>query len=419
MRRYWAELLLLVLASGVLIIFFYTSRIYENVEEFSEETIPEMKFGLPVDSFFIVEGKIKPNQNLGDLLTGFGVSMASIDQLARNSAEVFDVRKIRSGNNFYIFQSRDSAKTARYLVYESNRIDYVIFSLTDSLNSFTGQREVEIENKSAWGVIQSSLWNTMVNNNLNPVLAIELSEIFAWTIDFFGIQKGDRFRVLYEEQFVDGVSVGIGPIQAVEFEHMNKTFTAFRFYQDDRFEYFDADGQSLRKAFLKAPLNYSRISSHFSHGRMHPILKIRRPHHGVDYAAPVGTPVVSIGDGLVQDRGYQAGGAGNFVRIKHNAVYTTVYMHLRNFGQGITPGARVKQGQVIGYVGSTGLSTGPHLDFRVYKNGSPIDPLRMEAPPSEPVKHENFEGFKTIRDSLQQRLWQIDWDAHLTALNQH
>ena len=415
MRKFWAEFILAAIVLVVLVVFFRNNKVYESFDDLIEEPVPEMKFGLPVDSFFIVEGKIKTNQNLGDLLTGFGISMASIDQLARNSVEVFDVRKIRSGNNFYIFQSRDSARTARYLVYENNRIDYVIFSLTDSLNSFTGQREVEIEQKTAWGVITSSLWNTMVQNNLSPVLAIELSEIFAWTIDFFGLQKGDRFRLLYEEQFVDGVSVGIGQIHAVEFEHANKAYGAYRFFQDEHFEYFDADGQSLRKAFLKAPLKYARISSHFSHGRMHPVLKIRRPHHGVDYAAPVGTPVVSIGDGLVQERVYQGGGAGNFVRIKHNAVYTTVYMHLRGFGQGVTKGSRVLQGQVIGYVGSTGLSTGPHLDFRVFKNGSPIDPLRMEAPPSEPVKSENLADFTSIRDSLMLNLKLIDWDRHLTV----
>lgn len=417
MKKFWAEFILAALVIAVLVVFFRNNIVYESFEELVDEPLPEMKFGLPIDSFFIVEGKIKPNQNLGDLLTGFGVSMAQIDQLARNSLEVFDVRRIRSGNNFYIFQSRDSAKTARYLVYENNRIDYVIFSLTDSLNSFTGKRDVEVESKTAWGVITSSLWNTMVHNNLSPVLAIELSEIFAWSIDFFGLQKGDRFRVLYEEQFVDGFSVGIGPIHAVEFEHANKTFSAYRFFQDDRFEYFDADGQSLRKAFLKAPLKYAaRISSHFSHGRMHPILKIRRPHHGVDYAAPAGTEVLTIGDGIVQERGYQAGGAGNFLRIKHNAVYTTVYMHLRGFGPGVNKGSRVQQGQVIGYVGSTGLSTGPHLDFRVYKNGSPIDPLRMESPPSEPIKSENILSFNSIRDSLMQDLKHIDWERHLTVL---
>ncbi|MFZ5430102.1 MAG: peptidoglycan DD-metalloendopeptidase family protein [Bacteroidota bacterium] len=419
MRKYWAEIILFLAVLGVLSLYYLNNRIYDDFEEITEAPLPELRFGLPVDSFHVVEGKIKPNQNLGDLLTGFGVSMADVDKLARNSAEVFDVRRIRSGNNFYIFQSLDSARTARFLVYENNRIDYVIFSLTDSLNSFTGQREVEVVQKTAWGVINSSLWNALVQNGLSPILAVELSEIFAWTIDFFGIQKGDRFRVMYEEQFVDGVSVGVGPVHAVEFEHMNKVYSAYRFYQDDRFEYFDREGQSLRKAFLKSPLKYAaRVSSHFSHGRMHPILKIRRPHHGVDYAAPAGTPVLTIGDGIVQERGYQAGGAGNFVRIKHNSVYTTVYMHLRGFGPGVNKGSRVTQGQVIGYVGSTGLSTGPHLDFRVYMNGSPIDPLRMEAPPSEPVKPDNFVGFAALRDSLSRDLQLIMWDGHLTSAEQ-
>jgi murein DD-endopeptidase MepM/ murein hydrolase activator NlpD len=412
MRKFWAEIVLLLCVSGVLVLFFLNKGTYPEFDELEEEPLPELRFGLPVDSFFIVEGKIRPNQNLGDLLTSYGISMANIDKLARNSSGVFDVRRIRSGNNYYIFQSMDSVRTARYLVYENNKIDYVIFSLTDSLNSFTGQHSIDIVQKTAWGVIQSSLWNSMVQNNLNPVLAIELSKLFAWSIDFFGIQKGDRFRVLYEEQYVNGASVGIGPIHAVEFEHMKKIYSAFRFYQDEHYEYFDEKGGNLRKAFLKAPLEFAaRITSRFSHGRMHPILKITRPHHGVDYAAPVGTPVITIGDGIVQDRGFQSGGAGNFVRIKHNAVYTTVYMHLSRFGPGIVKGGRVKQGDVIGYVGSTGLSTGPHLDFRVYQNGSPIDPLRMEAPPADSLKSENLQQYMVLRDSLQRLLRAVDWDT--------
>lgn len=377
--------------------------------EEAEVAQPQLFFGFPVDSFNIVEGQVKPNQNLGSLLATFGVSMAKIDKLARNSADVFDVRKIRSGNNYYILQGRDSLSTAQYLVYENNKVDYYVFDLKDSLNCLSGQKEVTIVPKSGWGTIESSLWNAMVNNDLSPMLAIEMSEIFAWSIDFFGIQKGDRFRLYYEEKLVDSVSVGVGPIHAVEFEHMNKVYYAYRFDQDDKPDYFDNTGQSLKKAFLKAPLNYSRISSHFSNSRFHPVLKINRPHHGVDYSAPSGTPVVSIGDGVVVTRSYQAGGAGNYVRIKHNSVYSTAYMHLKGFGPGITQGARVRQGQVIGYVGSTGLSTGPHLDFRVYKNGTPINPLRMESPPAEPVKPEYMPAFNQKRDSLNQFLFSIDW----------
>jgi murein DD-endopeptidase MepM/ murein hydrolase activator NlpD len=417
MKKYWAEVLLLVISLIILVYYFQSATVPADIDEIEEIAGPELRFGLPVDSFYIVEGKIKPNQNLGDLLTGAGVSMVTIDKLARNAVDVFDVRKMRSGHNYYIFQSRDSSRLARYMVYENNKIDYVIFSLTDSLNTFSGQREVDVVQKSAWGVVYSSLWNTMVNNNLNPVLALELSKIFQWTIDFFGIQKGDRFRVLYDEQFVDDVSVGIGPIHAVQFDHNGKEFFAFRFYQDERFDYFDEIGQSLRKAFLKAPLDFYRISSHFSNSRLHPVLKIRRPHHGVDYAAPVGTPVMSIGDGLVEERAYQAGGAGNYVRIKHNSVYTTVYMHLKGFGPGIAKGVRVSQGQVIGYVGSTGLSTGPHLDFRVFMNGSPVDPLRIESPPIEPVNPDSFPLYVTLRDSIMQKLQSVNWELELTSLD--
>lgn len=410
MRKFRSEIIFILVSVGSLIGILYYSGIIGPKPEIAEEIpLPELRFGLPVDSFQVVEGKVKPNQNLGDILTSFGVDMVRIDQLARNSQEVFDVRKIRSGQTFYIFQSRDSLSKACYLVYERNPIDYVVFNLIDSLHTQLGQKEVHIQHKTASGTIHSSLWNTMTDNQLSPMLAIELSEIFAWTIDFFGLQKGDRFRVMYEEQFVDSLSIGIGPIHAVQFDHAGKAHYAIRFFQDERFDYFDELGQSLRKAFLKAPLQFSRISSHFSGSRLHPVLKIRRPHYGVDYAAPRGTPVVSIGDGTVVEKAYQGGGGGNYVKIKHNSVYTTVYMHLAGFGKEIAAGSRVKQGQVIGFVGSTGLSTGPHLDFRVFKNGTPVDPLKVEAPPVDPVKDENLASYTPLKDSLLVRLQEIEW----------
>ncbi len=382
------------------------------LEPVSEAVIPEMRFGFPVDSFHIVEGVVKPNQNLGDILTGFGLNMSTIDQLAQNCEGIFDVRKIRTGQHFFLFQSPDSTREARYLVYENNRIEYVIFDLSDSLSISLGRKKVHVEQRAASGRIESSLWNTMTSNNLNPVLAVEMSEIYAWTIDFFGIQKGDRFRLLYEEQFVDTVSIGVGPIYAAEFEHMEKSYYAFRFSQDEGVDYFDDRGENLRKAFLKAPLKFTRISSHFSGSRLHPVLKIRRPHYGVDYAAPRGTPVVSIGEGTVIERGYKGGG-GNTIKIKHNTVYTTLYLHLSGFAKGIAPGSRVRQGEVIGYVGSTGLSTGPHLDFRVYKNGTPIDPLKLDVPPGEPVKAKFKPEFTNNKDSLTALLYKINWNGHL------
>lgn len=242
----------------------------------------------------------------------------------------------------------------------------------------------------------------MVGNNLPVELALELSDIYAWTIDFFGLQQGDSIRVYYEEQYVDSTRIGIGQIYAADFYHARRWQGAYWFDASDYGEtaqplrgYFDAAGNSLRKAFLKAPLNYKRISSHFTYARKHPVYKVVRPHTGVDYAAPMGTPVVSIGDGVVIEKGYKGSG-GNTVKIRHNATYTTAYLHLSKYASDIAVGKAVQQGQVIGYVGSTGASTGPHLDFRVWKGGTPIDPLKMESPPVEPIP----EAYKARFDSV-------------------
>jgi murein DD-endopeptidase MepM/ murein hydrolase activator NlpD len=393
----------------------------KSSEQFETDTLmpplpPVLRYGLPVDSFLIADGTVRPNQHLSHILNDYGVGMGIIDQIARQSQEVFDVRKIRRGNNYFIFQTPDSMAQARYFIYENSATDYYVFELFDSLKVYRGEKEIETTRRIGHGEIQSSLWNTMKDNGLDPMLALRLSDIFAWSIDFYAIQKGDRFRVIYDELFVDSTSIGIGEIYAIQFDHIGKENYAFRFSQDDRFDYFDEEGQSLRKAFLKSPLEFSaRISSRFSHSRMHPVLRIRRPHHGVDYAAPKGTPVRTIGDGTVIARAYQAGGGGNYVKIKHNSVYVTTYMHLSGFAKGIVQGARVQQGQVIGFVGSTGLSTGPHLDFRVHKNGTPVDPLKVEAPPVEPVNESRMREYIGLKDSLMVELLKISWESGLMA----
>jgi murein DD-endopeptidase MepM/ murein hydrolase activator NlpD len=369
------------------------------------------KYGLPVDSFLIETGKVKSNQYLSQILNARGVSMGTIDKIARKSKSVFDVRKIKSGKSFTVFSTTDSTREARYFVYENSATEYTVFELFDSLKIYQGKNKIETRLRTAQGVVETSLWNAMVRNGQDPMLALELSDIFAWTIDFFAIQKGDRFRVIYDEQFVDSTSIGIGEIYAVEFDHYGAENYAFLFDQNKRLDYFDEDGKSLRKAFLKAPLKFSRISSRFSNSRMHPVLRIRRPHHGIDYAAPRGTPVHSIGDGTVIAKGYQRRGGGKYLKIKHNSVYKTTYMHLSGFAKGMATGVRVKQGQLIGYVGSTGLATGPHLDFRVFKNGTPVDPLKVKAPPVEPVKKENLARYNVVKDSLMNELHKIKWNS--------
>lgn len=376
----------------------------EQIKEISdslsvaEVEIPTL-YDIPIDSFQIVEGKILRNQTLGSLLGQYNLPEGSQSRLISVPREVFDLRKIRSGNKYVLFFENDSLKTLRYFVYEHTVTDYFKLSFTnDSVIAESGHKPVEIVQKKIHGKIESSLWNAMIDAGANPILANDLSDIYAWSIDFFGLQPGDSFSVVCDEQYVDTLLIGYGTIKAAYFNHVNTDFYAIPFTQGGIESYYDLEGNSLRKAFLKAPLKYSRISSRFSNSRMHPVLKIRRPHHGVDYAAPSGTPVYAIGDGKIirASHGYNRGG-GNMIKIRHNGVYSTAYLHLKGFAKGIKSGIYVKQGDLIGYVGATGLATGPHLDFRFYKNGQAIDPLKVEAPPVEPVSDTNRVAFERVK----------------------
>lgn len=353
-------------------------------------------YGIPSDSFDLIAGQIKRNGFLSTILLEHGINMQEIDRLAREYAPVFDVRKIRSGNSYTLFCRKDSTARASYLVYEHDPVTCYVFSFDDSLNITPFRKEIKKVIRYASATIETSLWDAMMSGGLHPSLVIGLSDIYAWSVDFFGLQKGDSFKVIYEEMSIDEKPLGVGRIYGAQFAGSGITINAIPFIQDGKESFFDNEGNSLRKAFLKAPLQFSRVSSRFSASRLHPILRIRRPHYGVDYAAPVGTPVLAIGDGRVTQTSYDAG-SGRMVRVVHNSVYSTAYLHLSRFGPGITPGVYVRQGDVLGYVGSTGLSTGPHLDFRFYMNGSPVDPLKVEAPPVEPVKEENKEEFGRMR----------------------
>lgn len=365
----------------------------KSAEQDAEEQVVRYEFGLPVDSFRIDTCVVREGQTLGGILRDLGATSQQINRVSVLPPEELDVRTIRAGKTYYALYRSDSAETAtlRYWIYLPDRRRAVILHLTDTPHVEYTEKPLVIEERCAEAVIESSLWNAMVSRDLPVELALELSEIYAWTIDFFALQQGDSIRVCYDEQYVDSTRIGIGRIYACHFYHGGKWQPAYWFDLTDSVSgdvlcrgYFDEQGNSLRKAFLKAPLNYKRISSHFSYARKHPVYKIVRPHTGVDYAAPAGTPVVSIGDGTVVEKGYK-GQAGNMVKIRHNSTYSTAYLHLSRFAQGLQTGQHVSQGQLIGYVGSTGASTGPHLDFRVWKGGSPIDPLKMESPPVEPV----------------------------------
>ncbi|HOW25147.1 MAG TPA: peptidoglycan DD-metalloendopeptidase family protein [Bacteroidales bacterium] len=406
LRRITVIILPVLAVVGIIFLVRYCTRDDQIQEEPMVVVPPQMKYGIVIDSFNLHNRTVLKDQNFSDILTYYGVDYQIIDMLVKLSYPVFDLRKLRAGNSYTVMCSDDTAQKAHYLVYEDSPVSFVVYGLTDSLCVYRTVKDMKRVVTTTHGSISSSLWNAMIESGADPALAMELSDIYAWTVDFFGIQKGDTYDVLYEQLIVEGDTIGIGKVLAACLNNEGHAFYAFRYVQDSVAGYYDEQAKNLRRAFLKAPLQYRRISSRFTHSRYHPILKIRRPHHGVDYSAPAGTPVQTIGDGTVVQLSYQKGGGGRMIKIKHNGTYTTVYMHLKGYAKGIRQGARVRQGDVIGYVGSTGLSTGPHLDFRVYKNGTPIDPLKMESPPADPVKPAYRPEFDSIRMEYTKQLTQ-------------
>lgn len=369
--------------------------------EAAEEPSVRLLYGIESDPYDIEEGCIENGETIGQIFARYGIGPGRVDQIARKAEPVFSLRGIKAGQKFTTFRTPDSTATLDYFVYEVSPTDYLVFDLKgDSVDVRKETKDIVVKRQMKTATIESSLWNCMIDNGMSPMLAMELENVYAWSIDFFALQQGDNFTVIYDQKFVDSTEVGHGTIWGARFEHGGKTYYAIPFMQDGKLGYWDEQGNSLRKSLLKAPLKYSRISSRFSNGRMHPILRIRRPHHGVDYAAPAGTPVVAVGDGVVTFRGW-GGGGGNTIKIKHTSGrMSSSYLHLKSFEKGISVGTRVKQGQRIGYVGSTGLSTGPHLDFRLYLNGTAIDPLKVPTEPAEPIRASSRAAFGGIRDRV-------------------
>jgi len=379
----------------------------QNKEKVLKKKAALNEYGLQTDSLIEHDGVVLRNENLSDILLPFGLGYKRILKLSDLSKPIFDVRKIRPGNDYTAFTTIDSLNRLKYFVYEIDKLNFIVYDFGDStISVFAGKKEVTAQEKKAGGVVKGSLWSTMKSLGLSPVLAIKMSEILAWQIDFNAVRNGDKFKVIYDNNYIDNEFIGTGIIKALMFEHMGEQFYAFRFKEGNKTGYFDYDGGSMRKAFLKAPLKFTRISSRFTHRRYHPILHIYRPHLGIDFAAPIGTPVQAVGDGVVLVA-HRKGAEGRFVKIRHNSTYSSGYMHLSRYGKGIRPGKHVNQGDVIGYVGSSGLSTGPHLDFRFWKNGTPVNYLAQKFPPSNPVKKEYMERFIEIRDSLKKELDKI------------
>lgn len=362
-------------------------------------------YGIKVDSLNIIRESIAPNAFLADILLDYRVDYNTIHQITQSAKDVFDFRQLRAGQNYYVLHSNDSTAMPQYFIYDKNAFEYIVCDIRNSICVYVGKKPIRVEEKVASGEINHSLYMTLDDNDIHPTLALKMADIYAWTIDFYHLQKGDRFKVIYEEEFVDSISIGVRDIKGALFEHYGEDFYANKYHleRDTLPSYFDDKGGSLQRTFLKSPLEFGRLTSRYSGRRFHPVQKRYKAHLGTDYAAPTGTPIRSTADGVIEVAGYKKYN-GNYVKVRHNSTYMTQYLHMSKIAKGIVPGKVVTQGQTIGYVGSTGLATGPHVCYRFWKNGKQVDATKQELPPSDPVPDEELEAyledFRTIKRKL-------------------
>ena len=362
------------------------------------------------DSYNVKTGKVKRGDSFGTILENNNLYYPQIYNIVQKVKKVYDIRKINIGKPYTILSSKDSLNTPQVFIYQPNLIDYVVVSLTDSLWAEKRSKAVELKEFEARGVITSSLSETMEKQKLSPLLTNELSEIYAWTIDFFRLEKGDNFKIIYTAKFVDdSISVGLNRIHSAYFEHRGKPFYAIEFETDSKrgiFEYFDENGKNLRRAFLRSPVQFSRVSSRYNLKRRIAYYGYRiRPHKGTDFAAAVGTPIRATASGTVTKSSYTRSN-GNYVKIKHNSTYSTQYLHMDK--RGVKVGQFVKQGDYIGTVGMTGNTSGPHVCYRFWKNGRQVDPLKQKLPEAKPISKELKERYMTHMYPIKKQLDAIE-----------
>lgn len=368
-------------------------------------TKPESRWDFPLNELRIEEYVLKRGDALGSVLQQKGLTPLQVAAVVESAKGVFNIHSLRIGKSLhFLYRQKGEDGKPMYLVHEPSPYEYVVFHLHDQPCVEVVKRPVTVQTCTSAGEVKSNLWQALMESGLNDNLADAMIDALSASVDFYRQKVGDRFRVLYERDFVEGKPVGTGKILVAVYERDAKSYYAFRFERENgKAEYYDYDGRPARKAFLKAPVKYSRISSRFSLSRLHPILGYHRPHFGTDYAAPHGTPIIAVGDGIVTEA-TQRGGNGKYVRIRHDKTYETQYLHMSGFAAGIRPGARVVQGQVIGYVGATGLATGPHVCFRFWKNGQQVDHLRLNLPQPEPISGPLLEAFQQERDRLLEQI---------------
>ncbi len=384
------------------------------VQDFEiEKVAPILLFGYNLEDYHVVRDTIEKGESFGVILDRNHIEYPTINKIVQKIKDTLDVRRLRAGKPYIILAKKDSTQQAQVFIYQHNKIEYTIVDFTDTINAVRLRKPVSIVVKTATGIITSSLSQTLDDQGLSPVISNDLSTIYAWTIDFFRLQKNDRFKIVYEEKFIDDtISAGIGQIKAAYFEHGGRPFYAFKFIADSTNmieDYYDDEGKVLRRQFLKAPIKFNyRISSRYNLRRRIAYYGNKiRPHKGTDFASPVGTEIIATANGVVTES-RRKGGNGKYVKIKHNGTYSTQYLHMSK--RAVNVGQVVKQGEVIGYVGMTGNTGGPHVCYRFWKNGKQVDPLRQKLPAAKPMKEEIKPiYFKSIID-LKNQLDNIAFD---------
>lgn len=378
--------------------------VLEEHEEVPEIVEPRVVLTLPADTLRFEKHTIASGESFGALLGKRGIGTAQIYKIAAAVEDHFNVRRIRAGVEVQ-FATGDSALFPAYFIYPESKYEYWIIGLQDSIYAKKVEKEREVRRRAISGTIDDALYLSVGRSGGTQALAMSLVEVYAWTIDFFRLQKGDAFSVIYEEEYVDDtVYVGLKKIIAANLTHMGNDFYSFPYENELGFnDYYDEEGRSLRKTFLRAPLNFTRISSRYSGRRFHPVQKRWKAHLGTDYAAPTGTPIMTTADGVIIAAQYTSAN-GNYVKVRHNSTYTTQYLHMSKIKPGIKNGVRVKQGDVIGYVGSTGLATGPHVCYRFWVNGKQVDPYQQKLPDAKPLEDDRMEAYKSYMSKLKKEL---------------
>lgn len=357
------------------------------------------------DELEVEESVVKRNESLYIILRRHDVDPQMIYNIQQSASGSVNLRRMMPGQSYRIYKDEDGAFA---MVWHQSKVNYATINWKDDITVEKGSIPITVKEAEVAGVITSSLYETVTGAGVSQRLGVELADVFGWEVDFFALRNGDHFKVIYENLYVNDEYLGIGDIKAAEFQHRGSIHKAYYFDNESRSGFFDENGNSMQKELLKAPFNYSqRISSSFSNSRFHPILNERRPHHGTDYAAPTGTPIISVGEGTVTEARYR-GGNGNIVQIRHNNSYKTAYLHMSRFASGIRPGVKVEQGQVIGYVGQTGLATGPHLCYRLYVNDRPVNSVTVDLPAAESLEEEYRHEYEQVVQHFDERLTNIE-----------